>query len=986
MDNKYKKIFFFFLILCFFLIKADFVLALEQQYPPVFGLSIGEGTLPEYAKYFFNIGMAIAGTLAAIVIVFGGIYYLVSLGMGKFTDEGKQWIKAGVLGLLLTVSSYLIAYTINPNLVVFKLDGLPIIGGIFNSQPTTPTGPPFLTYAEIPIGTLTENTLSRTIDCYNYDGNGDPIEGQIKTDDNQVINGPTLLNHDRVDCFLKLTEAAEKKSKQIKKLSDEIVKLMETCICEGKCDNTCDITSQSACGPPVEKTCPTGICKGAACKPFPGKSNDCCPPGIKDKIEHGPIKINSQAEKCDYSGKEFKGLDEFRTQLTNISNFVEISPKPKVDGKEVAIINNGNCQLCDNTDVTCQNNRKLCLKNSKWGNLKLIEQLMYLQEKMAQIKSSVEQDRNQLQSAENTLGQCYLAEPYVDFLKTVEKTKKEDKIIIAQKTFNDPVTQKQIDIYKYCKGFDYANSNSYSRCQNICPETMEQNLSCYKGCDGKYGKCDDKKDSEKEICLKSEEACIKNCYNSRPCPAYTLLSTTPKVATFNDCMQGLGQQCLDACDKNYSCSQKDLQKCKESCGDDSKCLLENESKCTVNFLQLKTCANKYTNPDNLKNCINNSFLCKYGSDEYAGYPDCVKNQGQYSSSFLYKNPDKQKCKNPYKPYISDINTVQTCLNLYPETAKCPTASMCPECPCGIIDETINYDSGESGSGSSGGSSTIILEYQVVTGTCNESSYNDDPLTFYCQQNWWNKENKAEEKSTTPIGQEKICSKANEIPVGQTVDDSEKWANNLIKKISDFMITTDEMIQYIKKIGQEQNYCKCDSICENGRPCSSDCEYVPSVCSGDPPVCTKASCSVKPCAGISCQKMINLLKGGSTKSCPVKKDGIFYYYDKIYKESKTFYKFAIVDGRSEILKELSYSRKKMNAGSTVQSSFGKEAKILSCERVQDEIISPIKEGKTIINDKTTKSYCYGKILGKVLQTPEPLADNWFYCEERQGINE
>ena len=77
---------------------------------------------------------------------------------------------------------------------------------------------------------------------------------------------------------------------------------------------------------------------------------------------------------------------------------------------------------------------------------------------------------------------------------------------------------------------------------------------------------------------------------------------------------------------------------------------------------------------------------------------------------------------------------------------------------------------------------------------------------------------------------------------------------------------------------------------------------------------------------------------------------------------------------------------MNESSTAQSAFGKEVKTLSCERVQDEIISPIKEGETRVDSKTTKSYCYGKILGKILKTPEPMADNWFACEERQGINE
>jgi len=1083
---KSKKIFFFFLIFCFFLIKADFVLALEQQYPPIFSLSIGSGTLPEYARYFFNIGMAMAGILAAIVIAFGGIYYLVSLGMGKFTDEGKQWIKAGVLGLLLIVSSYLIAYTINPNLVVFNLNGLlPIpFGNFFQPPPTNTT--PFVYYNEIPIGTLTENTLSRTMDCYDYDENGDPIEGKVKTDDNRVINGPPLLNHDRADCSLKLTEAAEKKSKLIKKLSDKIVTLMNQCSCAGKCDNTCNADSLDACKPPVGKECLTGLCIGAACKPFEGKSNDCCPEGVKDKIEHGPIKVSncvtdsaypprSQCYSLSNNENEYKGLDEFRAKRTNISGFVEIQPKPEVSGKKVTIINNGNCQLCDDAcsrcnpenrtclsqceinNTSCQENRRTCLqKNSKWGSLRLIEQLMYFNEKMDQIKSSAEKDLGQLKSAENILGQCYLAEPYVDLLKTNEKTKKEDKIILVQKTFGDPETQKQIDVYKYCKGFDYANSNAYSKCQNICPETLEDKT-CYQRCQ----RCNEENPQRQTQCLKNQTQCVKACYDKHKCPNYANnnQSNNPPAnppftpATFDKCIEGLNQQCSDACVKKYSCSsqlcpQKDLQECQKKCGNDlsSKCLLKNEEICTVNFPQLKVCSDNYSDPDDLKNCIDNSFLCKYGSDEYAGYPDCRKTQGQYSSSFLYQNPNDQKCKNPYEPYISNTNTTQTCL--YPETAKCPVNSKCPKCPCGIIAETINYDSGgisggggggggggqcppgfclgpmcapgdckndsvcqpgycfgfgcvlgdcggggsSSGGSSSGSGTEKILEYQIVAGTCSEFAYNDDPLTFYCQQNWWQKENKTEEKLPTPIGKEKVCSKENEIPVGQTIDDTEKWANEFTKNINDFIKTIREMIQYMKSIGQEEKYCQCDSTCEKGLPCSSGCQYVPEVCvddidvDGNPIVtCTPASCAVQPCDGISCQKVINLLKGGSTKNCPVEKNGTSYYYNKIYKVSKEFYKFSLVDGRTDILKELSYSRKKMNEVSTDQSAFGNEVKVLSCERVKDNIISPIIEGKIRIDDKTIKSYCYGKVLGKILNTPEPMADNWFYCEKRQGIN-
>ena len=95
---------------------------------------------------------------------------------------------------------------------------------------------------------------------------------------------------------------------------------------------------------------------------------------------------------------------------------------------------------------------------------------------------------------------------------------------------------------------------------------------------------------------------------------------------------------------------------------------------------------------------------------------------------------------------------------------------------------------------------------------------------------------------------------------------------------------------------------------------------------------------------------------------------------------------MVDVRTDVLKELSYSRKKMSEVSTAQTSFGDEVKVLNCERAKDHIISPIIDGKTKLDSRDIKDYCYGKVLGKVLGTPEPMADNWFYCENREGINE
>ena len=595
MKLKSKILFIFFLWTIFSFFPFFTVSALELEYPSFLGLSITDSSsFIDYARYFFNAGMAIAGLLAVLTIVFGGFYYLISLSKNKFTNEGKQWIKAGIFGLILLVSAYLIAYTINPDLIDFRLQRLFRVGFFGSSGDPEYSGPPRMVYNEIPLGTLTENLLSKTMDCYEFDANGDPIEGEITTDEGETINGPTLLNHDRADCFLKLAEAAEKKAKLFKKLSDKIVELMEMCVCEGKCDTACE-----ADGCVVQGSSCTGDCIKGACKPFKNKSNDCCPsdsgikkPGtnsnftVKEIIEYGPIKLDyNKPGKCDYTGKNFRGLDEFRTSLADISNIIEIRPKPVIDDREITVIKNGDCQICDDYNSDCQNSRTSCLENSPWNKLKLIEQLMYFKEKMEEIKSAVEKDSEQLDLARTKIANCYNVKSSVDFLTISEKTEKEAKIIFKNIEFKDAVTGKNIDSSKYCNGFEYAKSDFYSKCQTICPETIttEESKNCYKQCN------------------KNDSACLKNCYNNRPCPTYTPKSAGSNSGTvkFMDCIEGLRKECLNTCKKKYSCSDKDLEKCEESCYGDSTCLLGNEGNCVVSFQNLKICAETNKNPDNL---------------------------------------------------------------------------------------------------------------------------------------------------------------------------------------------------------------------------------------------------------------------------------------------------------------------------------------------------------------------------------------------------
>ncbi len=87
---------------------------------------------------------------------------------------------------------------------------------------------------------------------------------------------------------------------------------------------------------------------------------------------------------------------------------------------------------------------------------------------------------------------------------------------------------------------------------------------------------------------------------------------------------------------------------------------------------------------------------------------------------------------------------------------------------------------------------------------------------------------------------------------------------------------------------------------------------------------------------------------------------------------------LIEPRSDIIKELTYSRQKTNECSVVSSAYGAKARVLNCTRVQDEMIAPINTSTMTYNGQQLKGYCYGVDLGELSNTS--LTDNWFCCQE------
>lgn len=106
------------------------IAALAQATPyvplaPIPGASETGVNLTSYLVGIYKVGIGLASVLAVLVIVWGGFTYISTDAIGG-KNEGKEHISNALLGLVLAFSSYLIIYTISPNLVDLSLSLQPV--------------------------------------------------------------------------------------------------------------------------------------------------------------------------------------------------------------------------------------------------------------------------------------------------------------------------------------------------------------------------------------------------------------------------------------------------------------------------------------------------------------------------------------------------------------------------------------------------------------------------------------------------------------------------------------------------------------------------------------------------------------------------------------------------------------------------------------------------------------------------------------------
>ena len=96
---------------------------LEVEYPLIDQWrpeTVEQAIFPQYIKYIFTFSIAIAGLVAFGALIYGGFRYITSAGAPTTQTEAKDQIFAGIIGLVILLSSYLILTTINPQLVLLK--------------------------------------------------------------------------------------------------------------------------------------------------------------------------------------------------------------------------------------------------------------------------------------------------------------------------------------------------------------------------------------------------------------------------------------------------------------------------------------------------------------------------------------------------------------------------------------------------------------------------------------------------------------------------------------------------------------------------------------------------------------------------------------------------------------------------------------------------------------------------------------------------
>lgn len=110
-------------LVLFLMIMAPLITFAQEAFVPLTGIPGVTSTTTDFDTFLngiFNIGLAIAATLAVVMITIGGLQYMTTDSISN-KSEGKDKIQNAVIGLLIALLIFIILFTINPNLLKFDI-------------------------------------------------------------------------------------------------------------------------------------------------------------------------------------------------------------------------------------------------------------------------------------------------------------------------------------------------------------------------------------------------------------------------------------------------------------------------------------------------------------------------------------------------------------------------------------------------------------------------------------------------------------------------------------------------------------------------------------------------------------------------------------------------------------------------------------------------------------------------------------------------
>lgn len=78
-------------------------------------------TFYDSLRYTYLLGLSLVGISALFMIVWGGIYYIIAGDNTSFLEKGRGKIKNALWGIFIAAISYALLFTINPDLVKFRI-------------------------------------------------------------------------------------------------------------------------------------------------------------------------------------------------------------------------------------------------------------------------------------------------------------------------------------------------------------------------------------------------------------------------------------------------------------------------------------------------------------------------------------------------------------------------------------------------------------------------------------------------------------------------------------------------------------------------------------------------------------------------------------------------------------------------------------------------------------------------------------------------